>query len=84
MQKVISELNEVCLNHATVVPHHQPILTSVWWSSYVLKNVRRQLEDYIAVIPYLHSLFDVKVIYYSYNFVEPLKINSLLFYNFCF
>lgn len=68
MQKVIGELNDVCLNHATVIPCHQPILTSVWWSSYVLKNVRRQMEDYIAVIPYLHTLFDVKVMTTIHNY----------------
>jgi len=61
MQQVIRELNEVCLNHSTVIPYHQPILTPIWWSSFVLKNVRRQMEDYIAVVPYLHTLFDVKV-----------------------
>jgi len=61
MQKVIGELNNVCLNHATVIPYHQPILTPVWWSSFVLKNIRRQMEDYITVVPYFHTLFDVKV-----------------------
>lgn len=61
MQRVIGELNEVCLKHATVIPYHQPLLTPVWWSSFVLKNIRRQMEDYITVIPYLHTLFDVKV-----------------------
>lgn len=61
MQRVIDELRYVCLNHKSVVPYHQPISTSVWWSSFVLKNGRRQMEDYIAVVPYLHTLFDVKV-----------------------
>lgn len=61
MQRVIGELNEVCLNHSTVIPCYQPILTPVWCSSFVLKNVRRQMEDYITVAPYLHTLFDVKV-----------------------
>lgn len=60
MQRVIGELNEVCLNQASTIPY-QPILTSVWWSSFVLKNARRQMEDYIAVVPYLHKLFDIKV-----------------------
>lgn len=61
MQRVIGELNEVCLNHDTSIPYHQPILTPVWWSSFVLKNSRRQMEDYIAVVPYLHKLFDIEV-----------------------
>lgn len=61
MQRVIGELNEVCLNYVTTIPHHEPVETSIWWSSFVLKNVRRQMEDYIAVIPYLHKLFDIKV-----------------------
>lgn len=70
MQRVIGKLNEVCLNH-TVIPY-QPILTSVWWSSFVLKNIRRQMEDYITVVPYLHTLFDIKVniiiaIFLQYN-----------------
>lgn len=61
MQRVIDELKYVCLNYNTVVLYQQPILTSVWWSSFVLKNGRRQMEDYIAVVPYLHTLFDIKV-----------------------
>lgn len=61
MQRVIAELNEVCLNHATVIPYHRPISFPIWWSSFVLKNARRQMEDYTSVIPYLHTLFDVKV-----------------------
>lgn len=61
MQRVIDELKYVCLNHKTVFLYQQPILTSVWWSSFVLKNGRRKMEDYIAVIPYLHTLFNVKV-----------------------
>lgn len=62
MRRVIEELNEVCLNHA-IIPYHllKPILTSVWWSSFTLKNTRRQMEDYIAVVPYLHTLFDIEV-----------------------
>lgn len=60
MQRVIGELNKVCM-HDSVFLHDQRTLVPVWWSSFVLKNVRRQMEDYIAVIPYLHTLFDVKV-----------------------
>lgn len=61
MQRVIEELNEVCLNPDSIFLYYQPILTLIWWSSFVLKNSRRQMEDYIAVIPYLHTLFDVEV-----------------------
>lgn len=67
MQRVIGELNEVCLKHATVIPYHQPLLTPVWWSSFVLKNTRRQMEDYITVVPYFHTLFDVKVCIMIHN-----------------
>lgn len=59
MQRVIAKLNEVCLT-CTNIPY-QPILPSVWWSSFVLKNIRRQMEDYITIVPYLHTLFDIKV-----------------------
>lgn len=61
MQRVIKELNEVCLNHDSIIQNHLPILPSVLWSSFVLKNSRRQMEDYIAVIPYLHTMFNIKV-----------------------
>lgn len=60
MKLVIEELKAVCLNYGSSTPY-QPILAEVWWSSFVLKNSRRQMEDYIAVVPYLHTLFDVKV-----------------------
>lgn len=61
MQRVIEELKEVCFNYGSSIPYNQSLLTQVWWSSFVLKNSRRQMEDYIAVVPYLHTLFDVKV-----------------------
>jgi len=76
MQRVIGELNGVCLNHATVIPYHQPISTPVWWSSFVLKNIRRQMEDYITVIPYFHTLFDVKVYFMILNYTQYMFINT--------
>ncbi|XP_022178791.1 protein PFF0380w-like isoform X2 [Myzus persicae] len=90
MQKVIGELNNVCLNHATVIPYHQPISTPVWWSSFVLKNVRRQMEDYITVVPYLHTLFDVKdfgeasfyAVYDGHNGLDAAVYSSMYLHQF--
>uniref|UniRef100_A0A2H8TSK1 Protein phosphatase 1E n=1 Tax=Melanaphis sacchari TaxID=742174 RepID=A0A2H8TSK1_9HEMI len=90
MQRVIGELNEVCLNHATVIPYHQPILTPVWWSSFVLKNTRRQMEDYVTVVPYLHALFDVKdcgeasfyAVYDGHNGLDAAVYSSMYLHQF--
>lgn len=61
MQRVIGELNEVCLNHDFVFQNQLPMLPPVLWSSFVLKNSRRKMEDYIAVFPYLHTMFNITV-----------------------
>ncbi|XP_060863505.1 LOW QUALITY PROTEIN: uncharacterized protein LOC132940102 [Metopolophium dirhodum] len=90
MQRVIGELNNVCLNHATVIPYHQPILTPVWWSSFVLKNIRRQMEDYITVVPYFHTLFDVKdfgeasfyAVYDGHNGLDAAVYSSMYLHQF--
>lgn len=76
MRRVIEELNEVCLKHAVFPYSLKPMLTSVWWSSFTLKNTRRQMEDYIAVVPYLHTLFDIKVS--MYNFIMYILNYTLI------
>ncbi|XP_050443461.1 uncharacterized protein LOC126847356 isoform X2 [Adelges cooleyi] len=61
MQQVIGKLNEICLNYnPTLLELYHPSKSSVWWSSFILKNARRSMEDYITVVPFLHTLFDIK------------------------
>ncbi|XP_050523067.1 uncharacterized protein LOC126895345 isoform X2 [Daktulosphaira vitifoliae] len=92
MQQVIKKLNDVCLNDGSIIIEKHPRLnSSIWWSSFVLKNTRRTMEDYISVVPYLHTLFDQEnsigeasfyAVYDGHNGHDAAVYSSIYLYQF--